>query len=313
MNDLIKAYLKAYVWPLPKFKREVVVMVDGVHSHGGLTDRFRHILSIYSCCKQKKIPFYIYYVYPCDLSLILDPNQYDWRIGSSELTYTRYDSKEICLWVDDPDESLQTKKKINQQHVSMLDKEIGSGKRVQYHIYGNSYFAEGHYRELFVELFKPSQYLQERIDGVREQLPDSYEAVTLRFQQLLGDFTEGSFTVLPESERENLIQCCIKKIDSLYSSCYFSTSKLLVTSDSPTFLERVRELPYVRTIPGKMEHMDFTKNRDLEMNAKAFVDLFLLSQAQRLTLIQAGGMYKSGFPKFAAELGGKLYNELLYH
>ncbi len=36
-----------------------------------------------------------------------------------------------------------------------------------------------------------------------------YEAVNLRFQQLLGDFTEGSFTVLPESERENLIQCCI--------------------------------------------------------------------------------------------------------
>lgn len=312
MNDLIKAYLKAYIWPLPKFKREVVVMVDGVHSHGGLTDRFRHILSVYSYCKQKKIPFYIYYVYPCDLSLILAPNHYDWRIGSSKLTYTRYDSKEICLWVNDPDESLQTKKKINQQHVSMLDKETGSGKRVQYHIYGNSYLAEGHYRELFVELFKPSRYLQERIDSVQEQLPDSYEAVTFRFQQLLGDFSEGDFTVLPKAERENLIQCCIKKIDSLYSTCYFSTSKLLVTSDSPILLERVKELPYVCTIPGKMEHMDFTKNSDLEMNTKSFVDLFLLSQAQRLTLLQTGQMYNSGFPKFAAELGNKPYNEIVF-
>ena len=40
------AYVKRYLWPLPKFRREIVVMVDGVHSHGGLTDRFRNILSV---------------------------------------------------------------------------------------------------------------------------------------------------------------------------------------------------------------------------------------------------------------------------
>ena len=313
--EAFPAYVKRYLWPLPKFRREIVVMVDGVHSHGGLTDRFRNILSIYAYCKEHTIPFRIHYVYPCELKHFLLPNVYDWTIKPSDITYSYYDSKEMILYVR-PIEDVESDEMIrinNEEHLNLLGEELRKRKNIQYHLYGNTCSAAGHYQELWKELFKMTPFLETHINQVRKNFKEPYESVTLRFQQLLGDFEEGDYETLSKEAKEVLIQTCIDKIDELYHTGYFSTPKVLITSDSQTFLERVRALSYVYTIPGKLEHMDFTQNDNLEVNVKPFIDLILLSEAQRLTLLKVGKMYKSGFPAFAAELGGKLYNELLYH
>lgn len=302
------AYIKAYLWPLPRFRREIVVMVDGVHTHGGLGDRLKFILSVYSYCKENSIPFKIYWIYPFKLERILLPNHYDWRIKESELSFSHYDTKEICLWYKKRDAQ---GKNYSEQNISLLDKEIGK-ERKQFHLYGNIDSSTQDYDELFHELFKPSQYLSERIDLCKQQLTKPYEAVTLRFQQLLGDFEEGDFPILPDSEKEDLIRVCKNMIIELYYTGYFSTEKILVTSDSPSFLEEIDKLNYVYTIPGRMEHMDFTHNSDLEVYAKSFVDLIMLSKAQRITLLKTGQMYRSGFPKFAAEMGSTLFNEIVF-
>ena len=307
------AYVRRYLWPLPKFRREIVVMIDGKLPHGGLTDRFRNILSVYSYCKKNDIPFKLFYDYPCDLTAYLLPNQYDWRIKASELSSHFLDTKEIVLYVipyNLSDEDF--KKRNNEAHIKLLNEELGKKRKVQYHLYGNSFFAEGQYSELFKELFKPSSYLEQRINQWLNCISEPYEAVTLRFQQLLGDFEEGNFVVLPVDERNELIQKCLSKIKELYVVSYFSTQKILVTSDSPSFLAEVSKLPFVFVIPGKMEHMDFTHNADVEMNVKSFVDLFLLMKAKKITLLRTGKMYKSGFPGFAAELGGIGYNEIYF-
>ena len=313
--EAFPAYVKRYLWPLPKFRREIVVMVDGVHSHGGLTDRFRNILSIYAYCKEHTIPFRIHYVYPCELKHFLLPNVYDWTIKPSDITYSYYDSKEMILYVR-PIEDVKSDEMIrinNEEHLNLLGEELRKRKNIQYHLYGNTCLAAGHYQELWKELFKMTPFLEAHINQVRKNFKEPYESVTLRFQQLLGDFEEGDYETLSKEAKEVLIQTCIDKIDELYHTGYFSTPKVLITSDSQTFLKRVEELSYVYTIPGKLEHMDFTQNDNLEVNVKPFIDLILLSEAQRLTLLKVGKMYKSGFPAFAAELGGKLYNELLYH
>lgn len=305
------AYVRRYLWPLPKFRREVVVMIDGKLPHGGLTDRFRNILSIYSYCKSNNIPFKVYYHYPCDLESILEPNEYDWRIKSSRLSHHFLDSKELILYVNPynlPD--AEFKRKNNEEHLKLLNDEFSKKRNIQYHLYGNAFFAEGHYSELYKELFKPSPYLKKRIENVLINMQEPYEAITLRFQQLLGDFSEGNFEILPKEERMALLKVCISKIEDLYNNGYFSTNRVLVTSDSPTFIEEIKNLSFVYTIPGKMEHMDFTKNLDLDMNAKSFIDLFLLMKAKKITLLRTGKMYKSGFPAFAAELGGAGYNEI---
>lgn len=309
------AYIKRYIWPLPKFRKEIVVMIDGTQVHGGLTDRFRHIMSIYSYCKENNIKFHLYYEYPCNIQLLLCPNKYDWRIQKNDISYNYFDYKELYLYVEvakgEKDSASTTINNNNKKHLYILDKELSKTDKTQYHIYGNTYFAKGKYRELFYELFIPTEYLKDRIELYRKKLYEPYESISLRFQQLLCDLKEGynnKYKILPPLEREELINKCIEKIKRLYDEGYFSTTKVLITSDSSTFIERVSILPFVYTIPGKMEHMDFTQNNDLEMNSKAFVDLFLLSEAQKLTLLKTGEMYRSGFPEFAAELGGKPIN-----
>lgn len=310
-----KAYIHRYIWPLPLFRQEMVVMVDGKMSHGGLTDRFRNILSVYDYCKHHELPFKIYYVYPCDLRLILTPSSYDWIINANELSHHFADSKELTLYVKPietyPDEERFTAEN-NLTHTAILDNAIRKYHHTQFQLYGNCMLAKGKYKALFEELFTPTAYLQERINQCLVHMKEEYEAVTLRFQQLLGDFEEGGFKVLPYDEKENLINKCIHKIIQLRKDGFFTTKKLLVTSDSSTFIRRVSNIPDIYTISGEMKHMDFTKDNSLTMNVKPFVDLFLLAKAKRLTLLRTGEMYKSGFPEFAAELGGKPFQEISF-
>lgn len=317
IRDNWRAYIKRYLWPLPRFKREVVVMVDGKLAHGGLTDRFRNILSIYSYCKTNDIPFKVYYNYPVPLTYFLVPNEYDWVISSNDISYHILDSQEIVLYVRDlpgagEGNTSQAREYNNNLHLSALNKEFLKKRRCQYRIYGNAFFALGQYRSLFSDLFKPSAYLAKRIETLRNSFSEPYESVTLRFQMLLGDLEEGNFEVLGQQQQEDLIEKCIKKIDELWRNNFFSTPKILVTSDSSRFVSRISLNEYVYTIPGKMEHMDYTRNPDLEMNAKPFLDLFLLMQSKRLSQLITGKMYKSGFPAFAAELGGRPYVEIVF-
>lgn len=303
-----RAYIKRYLWPLPKFRREFVVMVDGKMTHGGLTDRFRHILSIYGFCKIHSIPFRIYYVYPCRLTDILLPGQYDWTIRENEISQHFLGSSELDMYIGESGKEDY----YNAKHLEMLEKARKCRCHKQYHIYGNAFFGKGQYRTLFRELFKPAPYLEARIATVRSTMPAIYESVTLRFQCLLGDLKEKDYEVLTALERETLINKCIKKIEDLWESRYFSTTKVLVTSDSSLFLSRIAVKDFVCTIPGPIEHMDYSQNSDIELNSRPFVDLFLLKNAQRLTMLLTGKMYRSGFPAFAAELGNRPFEEIVF-
>lgn len=302
-----KDFVRKYIWPLPRFRREVVAMVDGT-GHGGLTDRLRNALSVYSYCKTHGERFRLYYSHPCDLRQILEPNKYDWSIDNKDLTFSVYDSKELKLTVDVLGTTHYSRAQIhdiNARHwLHQLSSALKGNKHTQFHVHGNSYLAEGHQAALFAELFNPTALLQQRLDAVRSSLPAEYEAVTLRFQNLLGDFKEYGYMPLPENEQECLITICLDKIEELYAEGYFSTKQLLVTTDSSTFLERASRLTYVHTIPGRLAHIDNIVGDGLEESLKSFTDLLMLSQSSRVTLLQTGRMYRSGFPKFAAELGG---------
>lgn len=312
-----QAYVRRYLWPLPRFRREAVVMVDGKMNHGGLTDRLRHILSVYSYCKEKHIRFRVYYIYPRPLTDYLLPAEYDWRISRKDISYHILDSYEIGLYVKDLPETGNRKSENaweykSREHINTLNKSFEKHRRAQFHVYGNAYFAKGNYKALFGELFRPSAFLENKLSQVMQGFDEPYESVTLRFQMLLGDFYEGDFEVLDEKGQEELIDRCCNKIDEMWKGHYFSASKVLVTSDSLRFLSRVAGKEYVYTIPGRMEHMDHTHNTDIDMNAKSFVDLYMLMRSQRLTQLITGKMYKSGFPVFAAELGGRPYEEVVF-
>ena len=85
----------------------------------------------------------------------------------------------------------------------------------------------------------------------------TYVSLTFRFRQLLGYFKEGEET-LPEAQREPYIARCLKCIEKHHDR--YPGKKILVTSDSSTFLTRVvkdeRISEYTYLIPGKVVILD---------------------------------------------------------
>ena len=86
--------------------------------------------------------------------------------------------------------------------------------------------------------------------------------------------------------------------------------KCLVTSDSFTFLEHIKNIDErIYTIEGKISHIDF-ENSNKEEILKMFVDQNMIMGAKKVFLFKTEDMYKSGFSKLAARLGGKKF---IYH
>jgi len=282
-----------------KSEKMVVMMVDGRHPHGGLTDRLRGCLSVFQLCKELNIPFHINFDYPFNLSQYLLPNRYDWSIFKESINYHNVYSKPIIVdCLDAIGES------IFDRHI--LKKSIANKDGIQFHVYTNAHFGEHLFARSFHELFKPSPLLHEAIDINKHLIGKKYESATFRFQQLLGDFKEGDpsiYKVLANPEREKLIRKCKDKL-YWYLDSIPDENKLLVTSDSITFLNEVARNDRIYIIPGNIAHMNYSTDND-KVFLKSFIDLFMLMEAEKIALFQTDDMYNSGFPRFAGLLGNK--------
>jgi hypothetical protein len=120
--------------------------------------------------------------------------------------------------------------------------------------------------------------------------------------QLLGDFKETSERrlILPDDEKEILIGKCINHLKDIYreNDC----GKVLVTSDSVSFLKEAARLPFVYVIPGGVRHIDDGENADKDTDLKVFLDYFVLSRSKKVYLVVEDKMYNSGFSYRAALL-----------
>lgn len=279
----------------------VIFMCDGHRLHGGLADRLSGLVSTYAYCKEYGKVFKGNYNVPYKLELFLMPNQYDWRIDPQKVVYNKRDSKPLYL----PFKStLRENQRFAQKSLNKDEKQL--------HVYSNMrYFHPINFKYLFAELFKPTPLLQNAIDKELANLPKNYVSITFRFQQLLGDLKERNFpTLKSEGERSKLINECLEFVKEVHRR-HPDLDKFLVTSDSSTFLKEVRELPYVYTIPGNIVHMDFnSKDVDLKVHMKSFVDLFLIANAETIYTVVHPPLFRTRFPMFAASIYGHRYIEL---
>lgn len=282
---------------------QIVVMVDGRCVHGGLADRIRGIATIYDYCKEKGIPFYLRYVYPFRLEDYFVPNHYDWRIAENQISYHPEEALPI---------QLQVKLLPNKLHRLYLNHLISKYPRRQLHIYSNALFADSRFSQNFADLFRPTYRLQEALSVQTAHIRMPYIAMVFRFQQLLGDFKEDGYRILSVQEQKELVERCINKVEELHV-LYHSKQKILVTSDSITFLETIKkQKEYVSIIPGEVVHMDYTSGAEYEVYMKSFVDLLMLSRAEKIYLLQTGDMYRSGFAKRAAKIHNVPYEEIVF-
>lgn len=283
----------------------IVYMADGRISPGGLGDRLHGLISLYKYCKEKDIAFKANFCSPFRLHDYFAPNKYNWDINPDELSYTKEMSTPLLMFC--------TFGKYNgtvEQEVKMQEMYLNSNtsKDRQYHIYTNAHFAHFPqvYSNLFHELFVPTKALQDAIETNKKRIGSEYVAIVLRFQNLLGDFKEANFKALPDNERQHLMDKVKYKIVEIHKSLHPS-SKVLVTSDSRSFLDSLSDLGFVYTIPGKVVHMTYTPEHDFNLHLKSFVDLMMLADAQKIYLLLTGDMFHSGFAQSASFINNKPY------
>lgn len=281
-------------------ERKIIAMIDGKIGHGGLSDRFWGILSIYKYCKDHNVDFGIYYKSPYNLTEFLLPNKYNWEIDEAELTYDLRHSKPryISLLCFD---YLKTNRFVSSSLKNTIE---------QQHVYTNTRTFPGEeFSNLFFELFKFTPELHNELEMHKKAIGGKYVSITFRFQQLLGDFKEKDFRILTSDKaRELLIHRSIKIVESIVES---HQCPVLVTSDSCVFLDVAKQVKNVYVIPGRVVHVDFCGNaQSHNVHLKSFIDLFMLANANKVYLAYFDPLYRSSFPETAAYIGNKPYVEI---
>lgn len=282
----------------------VVYMADGQCIHGGLSDRFRGMVSLYLWCKKHNVSFKIYHSSPFNLNTFLIPNAYDWKITSEELSFNNNDSRSVFIGSRLRNDGIVEKTVQKKLCDFLLSRDFK-----QLHVYTNMHFADGRFSELYNELFKPSNLLRKFLNEQMLLLGSDYIAIVFRFQQLLGDFKEDNYPILSEKMKEDIIKRSLDFVKSMYDKY---GKRILITSDSYTFLERVSFLDFVYVYKHQIVHVDYTLNASEDSYMKSFIDLYMLSNASKIFLGKSGKMYRSGFARRAAMIHSIPYEEILY-
>lgn len=283
--------------PQKNAPKTIICPFDGTVEHGGLTDRLRGILSVYAQAKKEDIPFKIAWDYPFKLETYLAPATFDWRIGRDAVI--RNAEEATPLIIQDLD---------GQVGRLMLSNAISSMPGTL-HIYSNSNDCAGHYQKLYRELFRPTPLLQKAFDYHRQEIgiDNRYWAFTFRFTTLLGDFDDSVGSILEPPAAESLMQQSLDTMLQIMGNMP-EGYRALVTSDSKLFLDFINgKDKRLYIVAGEIENVDRTNKHDTDAWLKMFVDQHLIMDAERVYRMTGPGMYPTGFPKFAAEVGGRKF------
>lgn len=304
-NRVLKKNLERYynnVKDNQDYSKAVICMYEGANA-GGLADRLKGIIGVYYIAKKRGLPFRIYFNDPFPLDKYLVPNTYDWRISEKDICRDLSSISLVLL------ANAQDSKYVTNKQRKYLEKKIRIEKK-QTHVYTSSSYAyDVNYAELFGELFKPSVKLQESIDRNMKNLNGNYVSISCRFLNLLRDFNETLETgiYLTEEEREDLFQRIAHVIENIHKKNY--GKKILINSDSVTFLKAFDKLDFTYVIPGNVTHIDAKQEEySYEKYEKTFLDFLMIANADEIYLIKSKEMYKSGYPYAASKIYDKKFN-----
>lgn len=284
-----------------KNKKKVIFFIDGKTIHGGLSDRLRGLFSTYYYCLKKKFVFKVFWTYPFNLQDYLEPNKVNWLIETTDISYNKND---IAF------RFFNSYSLMNNNEKSFF--KIMNTKKYEIHVYSNVTLHEEMYHVFFNDLFKPSKTLTDALQYNMGKIGGKYISITFRFIGILGDFKDTNVhKELGTGEKEKYINKCLNIISQLKTK-HSNVPKILVTSDSRVFLERVLLLPYVYVIPGTVVHMDNVNKNMKQNDLKAFLDMLMISKAECCYSYSYGKMFKdSKFAKTSALIGNRRFIEII--
>jgi len=159
---------------------------------------------------------------------------------------------------------------------------------------------------IFEKYFTRTNYLNNEIKKYKKIIGENYISVSYRFRGILGDFNEPLTTVLSSDEQYVVLHKSKQALKQFIKDNSINQS-ILVLSDSPIFLNFIRDIPSVYVFPDNIQHMVcMDDNLASEMSfLKTLVDFNLIMDADDTYLFLSEFLYKSGFPRVAAQCAGK--------
>lgn len=309
-ENLEKQVMRSYIHcadntdgnPSTTSKKQVVFICNGNIESGGWADRLKGIISTYQVCKEEGYDFRLYFVHPFMLTEYVVPNIYDWQIKTEDVIFKTPHTDVVAFEIGQESHYQAKKQK------KLLSQRLRNSEAKQVHVYCNAMFCyESDYSGMFNELFKPSKRLQTSIDEHSANLGNSYISCSARFIEALGDFTDTQKTdPLPKEKQELLLGNCITAIEKIHNQ--YPDKKILVNSDSKTFLSRAKQLKYTYVIPGEITHLDTgepTEGNLYEHYEKTLLDFFMIANAAVIYRLDGKWIHKSGFPLSASKIKNK--------
>lgn len=298
--------LKNFTWSRtcakPSEKMIVHIVEKGHFYSGGMADRFKGAVTAYAWSKINGAKFRMKYVYPFKLEDYLEPAEYDWRLKDDEYSECIRDVR-VLYGRGEPGRRLMRLRTRRQVHY------YGNMNCLEYigQLTGKTYS----WGNLYKELFRPGKRLEECLQEQRKAIgTNEYISAVFRFQNMLGDFKEYSFKSLEtESAREQLIEKCLDAVKKLAEQ--YPGKRILVTSDSATFLSRVSAYGFVYVIPGRVVHLGSEAGEEYDVYMKSFIDFYMLSESTHVYCIGTSEMYPSEFPMYAARINDVPFERIL--
>lgn len=286
----------------PSEKMIIHIVEKGHFYSGGLADRFKGAVTAYAWSKINGAKFSMRYVYPFKLEDYLEPAEYDWRLDEENFSKCIRDVRVF----------------YGRGELGRRLMKLKTGRQIHY--YGNmnclDYIERQtgkafNWGELYKELFRPGKCLEECLKEQRAAIgTGDYISAVFRFQNMLGDFREYSFKSLgAEQDKELLMKKCLDAVKELAEK--YPGKRILVTSDSATFLSRVSAFDFVYVIPGKVVHLGSESGEDYEVYMKSFIDFYMLSESAHIYCIGTAEMYPSEFPMYAAKINDVPFERIL--
>lgn len=281
---------------LPGAPRNMIIAcTDKRFYAGGMCDRFKGMVSAYAWAKANGYEFRISHSFPYELHDFIDVAEYDWTLKPGEMSPYAADARMLYARGERTGRRLTGYRKDGRQihYFGNMDvvPQINQA-------FGTNY----NWGELFRELFKPGKALQEEIDRITPDTP--YISVSYRFQHLLGDFDEKLAKKINDtSEREKYISSCIAALKEIMAMN--PGKKVLVASDSGTFVDEASKIEGVFVVPGERVHIQFDTDAKADAYLKTFLDFYLLSGAEKLYRVCAGRMYGTQFPLCASRINNR--------
>jgi hypothetical protein len=262
---------------------------DPKFKHPGLADRLKAIIYCYYIAKNSGYTFKVVFSHPFRLADYLTENETDWEASWDELEYSVTDTRFF----------IYTARRTGTEY------RLPSGR--QYHCYcykgDDLFYQTGHeygmyFKELFTELFRPSQYLQKAIESIGLK-PKSYISVHIRFVNALGTFERSKYPTLTADRQEDLINRCHTALRDIANNTQLP---VYVFSDSSRFLDTLTGLPVQCIDHTAVAHISHTTERETVI--KTFVDWYLIANSNKVYRLLSEELYKTNFSLYASLIGG---------